>query len=108
MKRLSSAVLFFAALLASPSEADATTSGLLNVGSTGILCYQAPCPWRGIAQADGDGKPLWWGDELPEMVADAGDRQRIAAAWEAFECVLVEGAFNGTTLSVQQVVGNCS
>jgi hypothetical protein len=41
------------------------------------------------------------------MVADAGDRQVIAAAWKKLDCVLVEGAFNGTTLTVQQVLGAC-
>jgi hypothetical protein len=107
MKRASSAVLISAALLVSPSQAESMAIGLLNVGATGLHCYQAPCPWRGIFFANGRGRPLWSGEALPAINANAGGRQAISTAWEEHACVTVEGAFDGRTLTVRRVLGNC-
>jgi hypothetical protein len=110
MKRVSSAVLISAALLVlppSPSQVESMPIGLFDVGATGLHCYQAPCPWRGIRLANGRGRPLWSGETLPAMNAKADDRQSIAGAWDKHDCVTVQGAFDGRTLTVRRVLGTC-
>lgn len=84
---------------------------LLLVGRTNIFCVQAPCPWRGIVRADdvrdGPAGLAWSSQALPRLEAGAEDAARIAAAWEAIECVVVEGRLSGSVLYVERVVGAC-
>lgn len=110
MPRLSFAILISATLLALPSQADSGAPDLLAVGGTGIFCYQAPCPWRGIAEPGRTerNRLLWWGDTLPEVISSTEHQQRIALAWDEFDCVLVEGQFDGIALTVNEVLGACS
>ncbi|MHA6732117.1 hypothetical protein [Devosia sp. A369] len=86
--------------------------GMLKVGSTGIDCYMPPCPWRGIVSGDAPGggfqRPLWWGEILPPLEASDNDARRIRGAWESFDCLLVEGAFDGSMLTVRRIMGACS
>lgn len=90
----------------------------LTIGSTGVLCYQMPCPWRGVVDLEDPSadrlRPLWSGDHIPGMIADPADKQRIAAAWAALECLEIEGAIirpaphnEPPTLRVDRIVGAC-
>ncbi|MEO3999711.1 hypothetical protein [Mesorhizobium sp. CAU 1732] len=81
----------------------------LAVGSTGIFCVRAPCPWRGIADPDAQDptRLLWSGDDLPPIHAPDDTTRRIERAWDDHECLLVEGAFDGVTLRVERIVGPC-
>jgi hypothetical protein len=83
-----------------------------GLGATGILCYRAPCPWRGVFRIAPDGtrsRPLS-GDDLPgppPLEASAGDRARIEAAFTDPGCVVAEGHFRGGTLVVARIAGEC-
>lgn len=81
----------------------------LAVGSTGILCVRAPCPWRGIADPDAQDptRLLWSNDALPPLQASDDAARRIERAWDDNACLLVEGAFDGATLRVERIVGPC-
>ncbi|SRR5690625_3764354 len=81
--------------------------GRLWVGRTGIMCYQAPCPWRGVIAAD-DGTLLWSGDELPALDATPADAERLNDSWAAFECLAVDGQFAAGRLAVETILGACS
>src|SRR5690554_4141265 len=92
MKKLAPALL--AAALGLPSGvafAEGAESGsgeLLRVGSTGIMCVRAPCPWKGVvAVAEERSAPeestlLWSGEDLPPLTASEADAERVRAAWE--------------------------
>ncbi|MHA6690904.1 hypothetical protein [Devosia sp. A449] len=102
-------------LLNAPDHAvgeGAIKHGMLKVGSTGINCYMPPCPWRGIVSGDvpsgGFQRPLWWGEILPTLDASDNDARRIRRAWDDFDCLLVEGAFVGSMLTVGRIMGACS
>lgn len=83
-----------------------------GLGSTGIHCYRAPCPWRGVFRIDPDGtrdRPLS-GDDLtkpPPLQASAADRARIEGAFVTQGCVVAEGHFDGETLVVSRIAGEC-
>lgn len=84
----------------------------LEVGTTGIHCHTEPCPWRGIRAAAGDVPGgfrdlLWSGQEFPEIRAAAQDRARVIAAWDAYGCLVVEGAFDGDRLHIASILGTC-
>lgn len=82
-------------------------TGRLWVGRTGIMCYQAPCPWRGVTAVDG-GALLWSGDELPPLDATPADTERLSESWAAFECLAVDGQFAAGRLTVESILGACS
>jgi hypothetical protein len=106
----SSVVVCLALLLATPAAAG-TIAGMFRIGPTGIYCVKAPCPWRGIVKLDADGKPegrpLWAGDELPVIEAEAGVRDSIATIWRASGCLIVEGELHGDRFAVARIVGDC-
>lgn len=82
------------------------------VGGTGIYCVREPCPWRGVVPAGPDGRPrgdvmLWAGDTPPILAAEPGARNRILAAWEDLDCLLIEGRFADKMLEVSRIVGPC-
>lgn len=83
-----------------------------GMGNTGIMCVTTPCPWTGVFQINRDGSrefPLS-GDDAPApppLRADEADRARIAAAYSGGSCVIVEGRFDGDTLIVARVLGDC-
>lgn len=90
----------------------------LTIGSTGVLCYQMPCPWRGVVDLEEPSadrlRPLWSGDHIPGLIANPADRQRIASAWAALECLEIEGAIIRLAsqnappkLRVDRIVGAC-
>lgn len=107
MKRSLAALLLVFASMA-PAQADATQ---LQVGRTGILCYMAPCPWRGIAEPAPDGadpaRLLWSGDELPPMTGTPAHQRELSRAWREFDCLLVAGGFEGGVLRVDDILGSC-
>ena len=83
-----------------------------GLGSTGINCYRAPCPWRGVFRMNPDGtrdRPLSGHDmtELPLLEADKADRTRIDGAFASGGCVVAEGHFEGETLVVARIAGEC-
>lgn len=85
---------------------------LWGLGTTGIMCYRAPCPWRGVFPVDQDGtrgRPLSRFDQRqpPPLRADDKIRARIEAAFEGEDCVLAEGHFEGETLVVRRLLGDC-
>lgn len=84
---------------------------LWRVGKTGIYCVKAPCPWRGVVQADGAGQavgaPVWSSESLPVLEATPMAAARLGAVWQNFECVLVAGAFDGGVLRVDRLAGAC-
>jgi hypothetical protein len=91
----------------------------LTIGSTGVLCYQMPCPWRGVVNLEEPSadrlRPLWSGDHIPGLIADPADRQRIVSAWEALECLEIEGAFitlathnEPRKLRIDRILGACT
>lgn len=101
--------------ICSPSLADGLPSGdkhdwdSLRVGRTGILCYQAPCPWYGIARADqsiGPQSLLWSGDRLPTMRGSAEDRAYLRENYSQ-GCTRVEGRFRDGLLEVARILGSC-
>lgn len=90
----------------------------LTIGSTGVLCYQMPCPWRGVVDLEDPSadrlRPLWSGDHIPGLIANPADRQRIASAWAALECLEIEGAIirmatrnKPPKLRVDRILGVC-
>jgi len=100
-------------LIALPAHAGGTSSAneRLVFGKTNIFCVQAPCPWRGIVRADdlqsGSATMLWSQDRLPQLDASAEDATRLATAWDALECLIVEGSMSERTLRVDRIVGVC-
>ncbi|WP_152658660.1 hypothetical protein [Devosia chinhatensis] len=95
-----------------PTVADADPgSRQLRVGQTNIFCVQAPCPWRGIAPAEGDRSTpsalLWSDQNLPAVKASNADARRISEAWHADRCLLVDGQMIGATLVVDAILGAC-
>ena len=108
MKRSALAGLIL--LLATPTFADGI-AGTFRLGPTGIYCIKAPCPWRGITKLDADGKsdgkPLWTGSTLPVIEAEADIKARIADAWKASLCLVVEGKLEGDRFAVSRIVGDC-
>lgn len=91
----------------------------LGIGGTGVFCYQLPCPWRGVIDltdplADRL-RPLWSGEHIPDLVATAADKERILTAWEALECLKIEGAIitaatrtEPPVLRVDRILGACT
>ncbi|MCJ8151771.1 hypothetical protein [Shinella sedimenti] len=94
-------------------------NGRFSVGRTGIMCTTQPCPWLGIVELDNPGhdplRPLWANVEMPKLRASHEDAARIAAAWEAHECLVVDGSFYTDAadieglpvLRVRSIIGNC-
>lgn len=83
-----------------------------GLGSTGIDCVRLPCPWRGVFRIDPDGtrdRPLSRHDmtEPPPLKADEADRARIEDAFAKDGCVVAEGHFDGETLVVARIAGEC-
>ena len=83
-----------------------------GLGSTGLYCYRAPCPWRGVFRIDPDGashRPLSAGDltEPPPLQSGEADRARIEDAFAGHGCVVAEGHFEGETLVVARIAGEC-
>jgi hypothetical protein len=86
-------------------------AGTFRLGPTGIYCIKAPCPWRGITKLDAggkpDGKPLWTDSALPAIEAEVDIRARVAKAWKASLCLVVEGKLEGDRFAVSRIVGDC-
>jgi hypothetical protein len=85
---------------------------LWGLGATGIMCYQEPCPRYGVFRIYQDGRfelPLSRRNQSqpPPLRADERDRARIDWAFETGGCVMAEGHFEGRTLVVRRVWGDC-
>lgn len=84
----------------------------LRVGRTNIFCVQLPCPWRGIAAADGarvaPADLMWSQQTLPPLAASSGDTDRIVKAWNNDQCLVINGRFVAGKLQVDHVVGECA
>lgn len=87
----------------------------LAIGGTGINCVTLPCPWRGVVLLEDDARdplrPYWSGEHLPKLIGNDEDVAHIAAAWEAGQCIEIEGVVTpkGTPLeiTVDQITGPC-
>lgn len=106
-------LLVSSALLALKAHAESPVNGLLAVGGTGISCYMAPCPWRGITQVESrqgpvSSMPIWSENVLPALIANASERARVTAAWSNYECLVVDGGYDGTTLTIHKIIGSCA
>lgn len=107
------AALVLAAGLSEPLPLPAEGETFWGLGSTGIFCYQPPCPWTGIFPIERDGtrgRPLSQFDQRqpPPLRASAADRSRIEAAFAEGDCVVAEAHFEGTIMVVRRLVGDCS
>lgn len=84
---------------------------LFQVGKTGILCYQEPCPRRGIVPLSSEGAaarwPVWSGQQPPALQGRKSERRQIEAAWAEDRCLTVEGALIGGTLKIRRIVRPC-
>jgi hypothetical protein len=102
--------LLVAAIAATPALGDAEFRRL-QVGSTGIMCVTEPCPWRGITEPPDMRpdplRPLWSGDALPPVTGSEDDRACVSEAWDEYQCIEIEGSFDGETLHVAEVIGAC-
>lgn len=83
-----------------------------GLGSIGIDCVRLPCPWRGVFRIHPDGtfdRPLSRNDLTapPPLQARDGDRGRIEDAFASDGCVVAEGHFEGKTLVVARIGGEC-
>jgi hypothetical protein len=111
--RLFSALLVATGLTVTAAHAADTTfaSERLFVGKTNILCVQAPCPWRGIAAADGQQTGpaglLWAEQTLPPLDATQDDATRIVQAWNDDQCLSIQGRMASGRLQVERVEGEC-
>ncbi|WP_343312667.1 hypothetical protein AAIB41_07395 [Brucella sp. BE17] len=83
----------------------------LAVGKTNIHCMKQPCPWRGIVDLDDTAREprrlLWSGSDLPALVASETDAKRLRDVWSEHGCLAVAGWFNGQTLRIDKILGNC-
>ncbi|WP_283180077.1 hypothetical protein [Gemmobacter sp. 24YEA27] len=106
--------------LAPAAQADGTAPALpepaagqswWGLGSTGILCYQLPCPFHGvfpIARDGTRGKPLSPGDDRdPNLGGPDADLTRIRAAFAAGECLIAEGRLEDDRLLISRIHGHC-
>ena len=113
-------ICILAWLLAGPALAweSIPSTGRLAVGSTGITCVTEPCPWRGVVELDNERRdplrPFWSGERLPRLDASAEDAARIKAAWDAMECLEIEGMIASAPgedaapfIRVDRIVGAC-
>lgn len=113
-------ICILAALFAGPAFAsdDAPSSRRLAVGATGITCVTQPCPWRGVVELDNERRdplrPYWSGDTIPRLVGSTGDAARIEAAWDAMQCLEIEGMIADDpdrsgmpVIRVDRIVGAC-
>lgn len=88
----------------------------LSIGSTGVMCTVAPCPWRGIIDLDDTDRdqirPLWSGETLPVLVATPDHAREIEAAWEDRRCLEIEGAILASgeppSVRVDRIIGACA
>lgn len=81
----------------------------LEVGRTRITCYTEPCPWNGIADADGPVFPvtmLWSGSEPPPMRGSIEDRAVILKHY-ADDCTRILGSYENGVLEIEKILGSC-
>lgn len=83
----------------------------LRVGLTGIMCYQEPCPWRGVVEVGPDNAPIrpsaiWSGDEPPPVAGAPEDVETVLDAY-AQGCVLVDGRMLDGVLEIRRVLSEC-
>lgn len=93
--------------------------GRFSIGGTGVMCTTEPCPWMGVVELDNPSRdplrPLWADSDMPKLRASEEDAASIAAAWEARNCLVVEGAFyvdasdptGVPVLEVHSITGDC-
>jgi len=107
-----------------PTEAGSGTT-LYAVGATGVECAKAPCPVRGIWVAEIPKgslaeirKALHFADHdgtvgLPNLRGPSDHRKAVQEAWNADECLIVEGDFGPDEktgiprLRIDRIVGPC-
>lgn len=115
MKHIARGLTLVVSLIVVPALADDdTVAGPFQVGSTGILCVKAPCPWVGIMPLSGDTKdprrwPLFSGERPPELVGADAERTRVEGAWSIEGCLIVDGVFHRSAarLEISRVVRDC-
>lgn len=83
-------------------------AGTFQVGRLEAACVEEPCPQRGIFQLGSiSGLPVRRTESLPPLVTDAETRRRLQKAWDDYDCLLARGTFDGKSLTVQQIEGEC-
>lgn len=94
-----------------PTRHPTAVEGVWGIGSTGIMCYRAPCPSRGMFMYDPDNPgPLSPQDVmilLPRLAGSEADQREIEAAWAESRCVYVEGRIDDGILHVDRIAGAC-
>lgn len=100
-----------AAIMPGHAAEDNAVDQRLLVGKTNIFCVQAPCPWRGIADANNPGSGpaglLRAEQTLPPIDATEEDAQRIVDAWNADRCLAIAGRLVDGRLIVNDILGDC-
>jgi hypothetical protein len=93
----------------------------MHIGDTGIRCVKFPCPSRGLflpaGTEDGREMTLLVTDRdgrtpPPRMIGDEADLAAIRAAWEARDCLAIDGRMisgvdDKPVLRVDRVHGRC-
>lgn len=104
-----SALLVVAGMATTPVYA--TDSEELFVGRTNIFCVKAPCPWRGIFEANdilaGPSGLLWSEQALPPLDASPENARKIAEAWNNHQCLKILGRMTDERLMVEKILGPC-
>lgn len=97
-------------------------AGRLYVGDTAIRCLRLPCPGRAVYEPDdagaADRNRLMYADldgrsSPPPMIGDEAALREIAQAWEAYDCVAIDGRLipgedDRPVLRVDRIIGSCS
>lgn len=115
MKASLAAILVSIAVFCAPAAsygAAPTHYGTWGIGHTGLLCYQLPCPWRGVFPigADGErGRPISQNDQAvpPSLRGQPEDIERISQAYADGGCLTVKARFDGPVLDVDRIIGTC-
>lgn len=85
---------------------------LWSIGTTGVMCYVAPCPWRGIAPILPDGTRGFPKDreDLTEPQFTSNDAEILHAVETAYaggRCLVVAAKLDGQRLEITRIVGDC-
>ncbi len=86
---------------------------LWGIGRTGVMCYMAPCPWRGIfpilSETGERGFPISRHDQpQPQVIsADPTITARVADAYSENHCLIVEARPVEDGLDIARIIGEC-
>ena len=109
---MAAATLLAIACPAFAADGPAQEGSLWSIGTTGIMCYVAPCPWRGIAPISLDGKrgfPINREDRPePQFTTDNAEiGSAVETAYADNRCLIVAAKRDGEWLDITRIVGDC-